>query len=362
MLNVIFYKPLETVTTETSSYDEEGNEIIITETFTFHPVKRFECETMTSGAFMFQNNKHIDCETGSMISLGDGECMFMNSSITSVSDSDDVANFFSLTNGAKMFSNCENLTTVHIKCPSLRNAKGMFAKSPIASFECEGLDSVEYADNMFEETNFSSFYNDFTSLISGDDLFLNSVSLAEFNGNLSNAESLKRAFYGTTLGSFTTNNLNKLKYGNQTFENTILSDWNINLPSLIDGTQMFKSTLLEDFKANLSQLKNGDEMFANCERLEVIQANLNSLESGVNMFKGCHLNPTSIMYIIDSLPSHSEGTHLITFGLDCENDIISLNSFADEACFIDWETLKSSLISKGWTATFETIQGEIISL
>lgn len=362
MLNVIFYKPLETVTTETSSYDEEGNEIIITETHAYHPVKRFVCETMTSGAFMLQNNKNIECETGSMISLGDGECMFMNSSITSVTDKDDVANFFSLTNGARMFSNCENLTTVHIKCPSLRNANGMFAKSPIESFKCEGLDSVEYADNMFEETKFSSFSNDFTSLISGDNLFLNSESLIEFNGRLSNVESLKGAFFGTMLESFTTNNLDKLKYGNQTFENTSLSDWNINLPSLIDGAQMFKWTLLEEFRANLSQLKIGDEMFAECSRLHIFQSNLNSLESGVDMFKGCYLNPTSMMYIIDSLPTHSEGTHPITFGLHCKNDINSLNNFADEACFINWETLKSTLVSKGWTATFETTQGEIITL
>ena len=362
MLNVIFYKPLETFTKETSSYDEEGNETIITETYAYHPVKRFVCETMTSGAFMLQNNKNIECETGSMVSLGDGECMFMNSSISSVSDNDDVANFFSLTNGERMFCNCQNLTNVHISCPSLRNARGMFAKSPITSFKCDGLDSVEYGDNMFEESKFTSFTNDLTSLISGDNLFLNSESLIEFNGKLSNVESLKGAFYGTMLESFTTNNLDKLKYANQAFENAPLSNWNINLPSLIDGSQMFKWTLLEEFMADLSQLKIGDEMFMDSTRLHVFQANLSSLESGIDMFKGCFLNPTSMMYIIDSLPIYTEGEHLITFGLQCENDIETLNNFADDACFDNWETLKSALISKGWTATFETTQGDIITL
>ena len=87
--------------------------------------------------------------------------------------------------------------------------------------------------------------------------------------------------------------------------------------NLVDagGTGMFKNnTNLTTYVGTLSKLTDGQFMFSGCTALTTFCADLGSLENGTEMFAGCTLSEESIIYIVDSLPAYTEGTHTIGLG------------------------------------------------
>ena len=87
--------------------------------------------------------------------------------------------------------------------------------------------------------------------------------------------------------------------------------------NLVDagGSGMFKNnTNLTTYVGTLSKLTDGQLMFSGCTALTTFCADLSSLENGTEMFAGCTLSEESIIYIVDSLPAYTEGTHTIGLG------------------------------------------------
>ena len=98
MLNVVFYNPPQTKTQSYKEYDENGVLTTYTYETTYHTIRDFACETLTSAKYMFATPGFMDSFTGDMISLNDAEGMFMTSGITYViGENEEPADFSSVT-------------------------------------------------------------------------------------------------------------------------------------------------------------------------------------------------------------------------------------------------------------------------
>ena len=213
----------------------------------------------------------------------------------------------------------------------------MFYKTPITTLDVSGFESVLYGQHMFSETSLTSFVYNLPSLIDGSYLFSGCSSLTSFNGKLSNVRILDSAFYNNTnFESFVTDSLDNVESAVNAFYKTKMSEWKYNLPSLQNAENMFNNcSNLVTFIGDLSSLKNGNSMFASTS-LSTFQAPLTKLEIGDGMFSGCHLTPQSTMFVLDSIPTYTNGSHVITIGIACANTTDAKNVFAEQTGYNDW--------------------------
>lgn len=116
--------------------------------------------------------------------------------------------------------------------------------------------------------------------------------------------------------------LPNLENGSFMFEKcTGLTSWTVDLPSLTNGTSMFNGcSKLSSFSGDLSNLRGtstlngGYKMFYNCTSLKTFNSPLPKLAYGQDMFYGCILNEDSILNILNSIPTHTSGTHPLHLG------------------------------------------------
>ena len=267
---------------------------------------------MTCGEGLFFEDKDISFFNGSMRSLTNANSMFEGTFIEYFSHDDDKADFSSVTTAERMFSNCASLTSVKGKFSSLKNAKEMFMNCPnISTIECEFSDCLRVASGMF--------YN-----CGG-----NCGGLTDFSCELS-----------------------ELEEGDLMFAYSGLANFAGSLGSLKNGESMFYETNLTDFVSDLSSLKNGDSMF-NLTNLTNFQAPLTKLESADNMFTTCRLTPQSVMFVLDSIPTHMSGEHKLGIGIACADTEDAKNVFAEQAGYNDWQTMTDYVTDKGWTVTWQ---------
>lgn len=64
---------------------------------------------------------------------------------------------------------------------------------------------------------------------------------------------------------------------------------------------------------DLPRLKLADGFAQNATKLATVSTNFPSLSSGKNMFLNCKLSDVAINAILESLPTYTSGTHIITF-------------------------------------------------
>lgn len=312
MLNVIFYSEPKTRTVSRTTYNINGGIETVEVKEVYHSPISYSCQTMTSANGLFFCDNDITFFDGSMISLTNANQMFEGTKIETVSHLEGRADFSSVTLAERMFAECLSLTSVKAKFTSLKDAKDMF-------YNCSALTEIdcEWTDNL--------------SVTSG--MFYNCTGLTQFNADLSKVYDASSMFAYTSLASFSGS-----------------------LCSLTNGENMFYGcSNFTSFIGDLSSLRNADSMFVDTQLAE-FQAPLTSLQSGNNMFSGCRLTPQSVMAIVDSLPSYSNGEHNITIGINCSDNQSEKDYFAAQAEYDDWETLNSVLVSKGWTVTWGYIE------
>ena len=204
---------------------------------------------------------------------------YNNNSVTSALTSW-YSDLSSLTNGSKMFYNCNKLETFYAKLGELAYGDGMFSG-------CSNLETVSSGDG-----------NMFNKLIDGQYMFCECSSLSGFEHDLPKLKNGSHMLYGcSNITTF---------YGN--------------LSSLTDGNSMFKNCYnLEKFsndagELHLSKLTNGNDMFYCCTSLSTFYGNLSSLVTGDGMFVGCNLNSESVETILKTIPSTNSGS--LTISMD----------------------------------------------
>lgn len=309
MLNVIFYSEPKTRTVSRTSYDRNGTIVTVEVKEVYHSPKSYSCQTMTCGEGLFFEDKDITFFNGSMKSLTNANSMFEGTFIEYFSHDDEQADFSSVTTAERMFAECRPLETVKGKFTSLKNAKEMFYNCPsVTTWECEWSDCIRV----------------------GSGMFYNCEGLTEFTGELS-----------------------ELEQGDWMFAQTGLTTFSGDLGSLRNGENMFLNCYeLTSIISDLSRLKNGNSMFQGCE-LTTFQCPLTSLESAEYMFDSCRLTPQSVMFILDSIPTHISGEHKIGIGIACANTEDAKNVFAEQAGYNDWQTMTNYVTDKGWTVTWQ---------
>lgn len=108
-----------------------------------------------------------------------------------------------------------------------------------------------------------------------------------------------------------------------------VSEWHINLPNLINGTDMFYGCkYLTTFKGDIPKITNHNDMFQNCSALTTFEGDVSSITNGNSMFmsspltsfasdlpnltnggymfSNSSLDETSILRILNTIPTTSE--------------------------------------------------------
>ena len=150
-----------------------------------------------------------------------------------------------------------------------------------------------------------------------DEVAYSDANQNEFKLETSAIKHSGRMFFNSSLTSFDST-LVSLKTGVEMFcQSTDLSYFNSDMPNLTNAAQMFAGCYnLNSFVCDLSSVKEAYSMFASgsIDEKFTFVSDLSSLESAVDMFHGRHLTEESLMFVADTIKTHTVGTHLISFG------------------------------------------------
>lgn len=189
-------------------------------------------------------------------------------------------------------------------------------------------------------------------------LFATSTVIRKFDSSLPSLENGNSMFYEcSSLSSFKSNTpmLSNAQY--MFCDCTSLTSFSGDIPALTDGSYMFYGcNRLISFSGDLSSLTNGSNMFnvlfkyVNRQSGIVIMyhgiltsfsSDLPKLSNGSNMFSDCKLNKPSVLRILNSIPTHTSGSHTLTLGIQ-----YSLKSDSEIG---DNGTAIINARNKGWT-------------
>lgn len=180
------------------------------------------------------------------------------------------------------------------------------------------LTSLKRAYRLFEGSPIEFFEGDLSSMNDGDGMFI-STKIKKFNTPMPSLTTCSGMFLACRyLESFDCN-LDKLKMGGTMFFGAKLRSFKNALPIMTNGFQMFKDNPLEVFEVELPYLSNGGHMFDMCK-----------------------LNKASALRVLNSIPAHASGEHLLDIGIhvDHQQDEEVLTSIANAE-------------AKGWTLTVQ---------
>ena len=137
------------------------------------------------------------------------------------------------------------------------------------------------------------------------------------------------------------------------YECSGLTSWTVDLPNLTTSTYMFYNcSNLTSFSGDLPNLTNATTMFANCTGLTSWTVDLPKLTSGASMFSGCKLDESSILCVLNSIPTYTSGSHSLHLGKNT-----NYKDSTDIATLLGTTTpiaARSTYKYKGWTITITT--------
>ena len=117
----------------------------------------------------------------------------------------------------------------------------------------------------------------------------------------------------------------------------------LDAPNATAGINAFGSSPARRIKVNLPKLQNGHLLCGNCSNLEDFDGTLPSVTNLTSAFSNCVLNKASVLRIIDSLLSFTDGaTHALTLG-------IHVNNKSDEEVLAAIENAEA----KGWSVAVQ---------
>ena len=145
-----------------------------------------------------------------------------------------------------------------------------------------------------------------------------------------------------------------------------LTEWTVGFPALKGGTylQIFETRYLKKFSGSLDNLTNGHMLFWYCTVLEEFSSDLPSLSTGGAMFHYTKLNKTSVLRILNTIPSYTSGSHQLDIGIHIDHKYDPEINFALKMADGNYEPLNLPIDeetgeflepteSKGWTLTIQ---------
>lgn len=130
----------------------------------------------------------------------------------------------------------------------------------------------------------------------------------------------QNGYYMPTFVKKVTFNAPQLTSANSGFQGCAgMTDFEGDLSSLKSGESFFNSCyLLKNININLSNLENG-RLFFHMIPLETINLQTPKLSNGSGMFGSSLLDKKSALTFINSLPSHSSGSHPLSIGIHIDH-------------------------------------------
>lgn len=143
---------------------------------------------------------------------------------------------------------------------------------------------------------------------------------------------------------------NSIRYASNMFSLCFaLTSWNVELSNVLQYTDsMFGyCSSLTSFSTPSrtlpNSITNASYMFNDCSNLTSFNAALpNSLSEADFMFYGCKLNKASVQNIVDTIPTWTSGTHMITIGVD-----------STKITQAEQNAFNTTLVGKGWRVTWQ---------
>lgn len=189
------------------------------------------------------------------------------------------------------------------------------------------------------------------TMFDGSGIMRDAYNLTEWNTSLPNLINGNAMFRGCSALTKFSGNLDSLQKADRMFYLMGLSEFSEDLSSLTIANYMFAGTPLKSFSGELPLLSDGTNMFFDCASLTSFKSARPSLTIGTNMFSGCKLDARSLMYIVETLSTHTTGGNItVGLGVNSEDE---MEEFAKAASFNSWDELKQLFIDKNWTATFQ---------
>lgn len=150
--------------------------------------------------------------------------------------------------------------------------------------------------------------------------------------------------------TFWSGELPMLKKATDFVRYTKIKNWTVDLPSLQQADGFIRdNNALVSFSGNVDKLQNGTRFFHGASKLTTVLSGFPSLTQGYLMFNTCILNKESVLRILASLSSFTEGSHQLTLGIhiDHQND-------EEVLAAIDAATTKGWTVTTQWNGTATT--------
>lgn len=323
--------------------------------------------------WMFYNASALTSFTSTLYSLKNASYMFRGTKITTFNSS-----LLSLENGMSMFEKCSKMTSFTGNLSKLIDGENMFNScSLMDTFAPTSLESLENGSYMFYYCDkLTSFNFNMPKLKNGNHMFYPAATgtLASISSNLDSLENGSGMFCGQPkLTTINIGDLPSLENGYNMFYNTAISTFVPLVPKVKTGKYMFSlnAKLTTISNMTMKNLEDGRYMFYNCILLTTLPTTLNlgKLKSGRDMFKGCKLNAEVVKKIYETLPQRSymgdysqreasefreDGDGAIGIGINsaysstASTNLSRLNTFATNAGFANWESMKEAFALKNW--------------
>lgn len=278
-----------------------------------------DCENLTD----LQNAGFKKNEYGNF----DYNLMSLTDPYAKFNDSDKLVSFSSdlpcLTHGTRMFMSSPNMTSFTGTFPKLSTADDMFYGCSLSKY------SLGHIAKVIPVTSEAGLFVATTGATSFDPEeidFHNNVIEKGWKGFLhySDARLGKTIECGCSLKGVTS--AYKMFYGN-----SLVTSITGNLDSLEYGIDMFKDCkLLSKFNMTTPKLKNAAHMFEGCSSLQTLDLDLSSLETADDMFYNCKLNKEGVNKIASTIKdwTNDTGEHNITLSVKYD-DKDAFNAIVD---------------------------------
>lgn len=191
---------------------------------------------------------------------------------------------------------------------------------------------------------------DITNMTSGIATFMDRNLSVDWEADFPKLANGTNMFRGTGLTSFS-GNLPELTNANSMFFSCAnLTSFSSNLPELTDGGSMFSRCIkLISFSSGLPKLSIGNGMFMMCTGLTSFSSDLPNLSTADNMFFYCKLDETSVLRVLNTIPTYTSGAHNLHLGKS--TNYINSTAIATLLNTTTPIAASTSYSYKGWTIT-----------
>ena len=222
--------------------------------------------------------------------------------------------FNKATNCNRCFEDTKNVTFGdNVSFDAIKTADYMFTKSSGLNFSSACLDFILKSQTI---TSAVGMFYACSGINFPETLVIDMPNLTNASGIITNVTSsnVKKAIIKLPSVNNISTSVEGVGRNGLYYDNTTERIY-CELPILQDGIYCFsRNTRLQEVEGDFHSLTNGTQFCRGCTSLYSFKANLPKLSNGTDMFNNCVLNEESVLRILNTIPSYSDGSHSLHMG------------------------------------------------